>query len=222
MVERVIRVTDDPADFHRQSGLVFLEILKEEAGQPDASDGMRRDWEIVARWLEHRSGSFTPVQSKRLEAAWTAYLSIGHAPSVALQKDFKMFAEQLAGTDKRDRPPAEIMDVFDRLLATDEEIRTKRAADWKQTEAEFRPLVDNLRGKPRPGWWRRQTPLVRNWLFGSLVWATLILVTALFFDPFGAGGWDRMNDEELVRLWLILLAPLGVGFTFYAYRKWVR
>ena len=222
MGARTILVSGDPSDFHRQSGLIFLDDLRSDASRADAPDAVKRDWAVIAAWIEHTSGNLTSAQAKKLEAAWTAYLAIGLAPSAALQDIFTSCADELAGSDKRDRAPAEVMDVFDRLLATDEEIRAKRAADLARTEDQFRPLLNKFPGHRRVGWWRRQSPLARTWIFGTVVWATVVLVAALFFDPFDVGGWDRMNDEEFIRLLLIITAPAGAGAVYYIYQRWVR
>ena len=221
MAGRVITISND-TDFLRQSGPIFVEDLRTDAGLPSASDAVRRDWSIIANWLDHSTGDWTSVQRSKVEKAWIAYLSIGLAPSYELQPGFAMFAEQLKGTDKADRAPTEVMDVFDRLLASEADIERKRAADMKAAKAELQPMLDKLNKKRRPRWWRRQTPMVRRWIFGAVVWAGLMAVFFGFFDPFDTGGWDRMDDDEMMRFYLIVFAPVAAGAVYYAYRKWVR
>lgn len=221
MTDRVIKVKNED-DFLRQSGVMFLDLLRETASHPHGSEGSRKDWAVVARWIGHSSGELTAEQSDKLERAWIAYLAIGVAPSADLQEGFSMFAQQLAGADMRDRPPTEVMDVFDRLMASDAEIKAKRAADMKRTKAELRPLLDSLYKKRRPSWWRRQPPIVRHWAFGSLLWACVVSIGTLFFDPLNVGGWGYMRDEEIIRFWLIVVVPVAAGAAYYVYRKWVR
>jgi hypothetical protein len=210
------------SDFLVQSGLIFIGELKADGERSDAPPGIRRDWTILADWLGHKSGELNAVELKKLEGAWMAYLMIGLAPSHKLQPAFSFFSEQNHVVERRDRAPPEIMSVFGRLLATDDEIKIKRAADLARTEEQFRPLLAQLTGKKRSSWWRRQTPLVRTWIFASVVWSAFLFFYAFFFDPFDVGCWGGMRDEQNARFAVLILAPPIAGFVFYAYRRWVK
>lgn len=221
MAGKTINFTDE-ADLLRQSGMMFLSELRAVGSSPEAPEGMRKDWTIVAEWLEHTSGDLTSQQSEKLEKAWIAYLAIGLAPSVELQSAFQHYSEQFPDQNKADRAPTAVMNVFDRLLATDAQIKLKRTSDLKAVEERFRPHFDKLRTEAKSSWWRQQPPMVRNWIFGATVWAAFMLVYAFFFDPFDVGGWKYMDDLETTQLALIALAPVAAGVVAFVYRKWVR
>jgi nitroreductase len=221
MAGKTINVTDE-ASLLKSSGMKFLGELRQDGARPDAPESMRNDWGVVAGWLGHSAGELSAFQSDKLERAWVAYLAIGLAPSFELQSAFSHYSEQFSDVPKSDRAPTEVMNVFDRLLATDDKIKAKRAADWKAEEERFRPLFAKLKGEKQPSWWRRQPPLVRNWIFSAAVWAVFMFVYAFFFDAFDTGGWYYMDDDETMRFVLIVLAPVGAGAVFYAYRRWVR
>ena len=218
---RVITISND-TDFLRQIGPHFVDELRADASDSAAPDQLKRDWSTLANWLGYNVGDLTTVQRHKVEKAWMAYLSAGLAPSLEMQSAFSSYKELLKSIDIADRAPTEVMDVFDRLLATDTQIEKKRAADIKELKAQLEPLFDKPnRQRPEPWWWR-QSPLVRRWIFASAVWAALMFVYFGFFDPFDTGGWDRANDEEKIRFYLIVLAPVAAGTVYYAYRKWVR
>lgn len=221
VTNRTINFSDE-ASFIRESGKLFLRELQEDAANPNAPERITRDWETIARWLGHTSGNLSAASVDKLERAWTGYLAIGLAPSAELQNAFSHCAKKLGSVPVSDRAPTEIMDVFDRLLATDESIKSKRAADLKAERERLAPMFARLKGHARPSWWRRQPFIVRNWLFGSGVWMAFMLLYALFFDPLDTGGWKYMNDKEALQLIFILLIPVHAGAIFYIYQKWVR
>lgn len=221
MAGKIINVTDE-ASILRSSGMMFLGELRRDGTRPYAPEPVSNDWRLVADWLGHSAGELSAPQSDKLERAWTAYLAIGVAPSAELQSAFSHFSEQLADLPKSDRAPTEVMDVFDRLLATDDKIKAKRTADWRAEKERLRPVLAKLNGEKRPSWWRRQPPLARNWIFGAAVWASFMFVYAFFFDAFDTGGWDYMDDKATIRFVIIVLAPVSAGAAFYAYHRWVR
>lgn len=215
------------SDLIRQSGTVFIRELLSDGLQPDIPPQLREDRLTIADWLGYNVGELTTPQSQKLEKAWNAYLAIGLAPSMELQTAFDHYGRTIQDVDKADRAPPEVMRVFDRLLATDEQIKIKRSADLQNLETRFRPHFDKLRPKAKGSWWRRQPPIVRNWVFASAVWVALVAIYAYFFDPFDVGGWDRLTSlssysDELGQLYLIMLVPVGAGAVTYAYRRWVR
>ena len=220
MAGRTIAFQDE-ADFLVQSGLTFLDELKSEGTRPGAPEGIRRDWETVANWIGYSSGNLTTEQTHKLEQGWAAYLAIGLAPSLELQSAFSLFSEQIGEIDKAHRAPTEIMDIFDRLLATDDKIRAKRAIDRQEELARLRPLFDGIKSG-RQSWWRRQSQGFRKWAFCSIVWAAFIFIYARFFDPFDTGGWRYMSESENTQFLLLLFAPVAAGTALYVYNRWVK
>src|SRR3546814_3971671 len=125
--------------------MMFLSELRADGSSTDAPEGMRKDWTIVAEWLEHTAGDLTSQQFEKLEKAWIAYLAIGLAPSVELQSAFQHYSEQFPDQNKADRAPTAVMNVFDRLLATDAQIKLKRTSALKAVEERFRPRPEESR-----------------------------------------------------------------------------
>ena len=204
------------ARFLKESGKMFLSELAEDAAQPGAPEQIRADWKTVADWLG--ATALTSENSDRLSKAWIAYLAIGLAPSFKLQSAFDDISTKIGNVPASDRPPTEVMRVFDRMLATDAEIKAKRAADWKAEEERLRPILAELKGEKRPNWWRRQPAIVRNWIFASIVWGIGLTVYAIFFEPFGG----YVDDDEMGQFLLLLSAPVAAGAVIYAHHRWVR
>ena len=201
---------------------MFLSELERDGSGPDAPEAIRRDWQTVANWLEHTTGELSGQNSGKLGKAWNAYLAIGVAPSFKLQSTFDLLAGQVGKVPTRDRAPTAVMNVFDRLLATDIEIKAKRESDWRAEKERFRAMFEKLKDDKRANWWRRQPWILRSWVFGSGVWMTFAILCTVFFDPFDVGGWEYMSDDETTQLALILLAPIGAAAVFFAYCRWVK
>lgn len=138
---------DKNSDFLVDSGVFFIHILKKTSLSGDSPSELNSDWKVIENWLDLNSSNITPEAEAKIGKAWKAYLAIGLAPSFKLQEAFNHYSEQYKKSDysfKNDKPPTEVMDVFDRLLATDQEISSKREHDWaeekKKIEAVFKQL----------------------------------------------------------------------------------
>ena len=84
-----------------------------------ASKNAKDTWNTLSTGLELGGGEPGPSELERIGKAWKSYLAMGKAPSVAWVRQFRTFARdcKLAGYDfKRDKPPAEVIAVFDRML----------------------------------------------------------------------------------------------------------
>lgn len=215
---------DDSGSFIAQSGVYFIRVLLDMARRPEASASIRADAKIIMEWIGYSSGDLTLDQCEKISRGWKAYIAIGLAPSEKLQSAFTQFRATLPIVTTQDRPTEQVMDAFDRMLATDNEIKVKRAADAKAVEERFRALSQTLAARETPdaSWWRQQTPLVRRWVFVAVVWAAFTFIYALFFDPFEVGGWLSMGGDEMNKLALIMLAPVAGGAVSYSYQRWVR
>lgn len=221
MAKRTIRIGPDN-HFLVESGLMFVDQLRTDSTLQEAPKSMRDDWATIASWLGWTEGEFTAAQSEKIKSAWTHYFTIGLAPSIKLQEQFDVFARELKDWPKGERPPTEIMNVFDRMMASDEDIADKRKLDL-ETEAErLRPLFAKASKREPVGWWRALDSRTRKWLFACVVWAAVMTIYAMFFDPFDTGGWDSMDDEDTQKFLLILAAPVAGGLVWKAYEKWVK
>lgn len=116
----------------------WLEELRYDAELPDAPEQLKTDWQTVQNWFKANGheviDGFIPTEAHELWArGGERYLMEGKAPSSALQRLFETFRGWLLNfyrTVDALRAPItpEIREVFDRLLATDDELQQQREA----------------------------------------------------------------------------------------------
>lgn len=142
-----------------EMGHMWLEELRFDASLPDAPEQVKADWEAVQNWFA-RSGhpldemGNIPVDAHELFARGIeTYFMEGKAPTSALTRIFENVRQWMISiyrTVQNLRAPigTEIREVFDRMLATDQEIAEARerqgisalfkdAASVGMSEAEF-------------------------------------------------------------------------------------
>ncbi len=124
----VVNPTADLSTFLHESGHIFLEMFADLAARADAPASVKADFAATLAWLgaDSREG-ITREHHEKWARGFEAYLLEGKAPSEALARPFERYRFWLvriyrsALSLKVDLSP-EIRGVFDRLLATDEEI----------------------------------------------------------------------------------------------------
>jgi GNAT superfamily N-acetyltransferase len=147
----------DSSSFGHEVGHAFLEILRDQARRTKAPDSqIRRDWAAVSQWLKLdklRPDEAIPTQAhERFARGFELYLRRGDAPSVELEGVFELLASLLrqiyeAIKDLFVTVPAEINVVYDRMLATDEQLARKQpAAVDPEPVVEVVELID---GEPK-------------------------------------------------------------------------
>jgi len=122
----------DHSTLIHESGHAWLEELMTDARRPDAPQGVKDDAQAVLKWLGVDKVDPTDVaQHEQFARAAEAYLMEGKAPSRGLAAVFSRFKQWLtkiyqtvSGLNTPINP--EIRAVFDRLLATDEQIADAR------------------------------------------------------------------------------------------------
>lgn len=117
-------------------GHQWLEDLRVDAESPDAPDQVKADWQTVQDWFASQGHPLTdgviPVEAHELFARGVErYFMEGKAPSSALTRVFEAIRGWMLAVyrtvDKLRAPISpEIREVFDRMLATDEEIAQAR------------------------------------------------------------------------------------------------
>lgn len=129
---------------------VFLEILGDMAKRADATERTRKKWLDTLKWMgttEEKWHALSPKEQSDLHEkfaeAFEVYMSEGSAPSQSLEGVFVRFRDWILDVFKtltRQRAPIndDIRSVFDRLLATDEEIKRHQGQRG-------RPLFDNAK-----------------------------------------------------------------------------
>ncbi|MFC0204737.1 hypothetical protein [Novosphingobium soli] len=140
-------------------GHTWLEELAADAALDDAPDQLRADWETVRSWFAHSGhpigeDGVIPVGAHELFARGIErYFMEGKAPTTALTRIFEnvrqwMLSIYKAVSQLRSEITPEIREVFDRMLASDEEIAAARerqgieelfkdAAEAGMSKAEF-------------------------------------------------------------------------------------
>lgn len=134
-------------------GHMWLEELRIDASLPDSPDQVRRDWDAVRGWfarLGHPVDETAPIPTEAHEyfaRGIERYFMEGKAPSSALRTVFDAVRQWMLGiyrTVARLNAPItpEIREVFDRMLATDEEIEAQR--ERQSLAALFKEAPDGM------------------------------------------------------------------------------
>lgn len=126
-IVRLFQGADESTLLH-ETGHVFLDIFADIASQPDAPQAIKDDWQKTLEWLGVQSAADIKVdQHEQFARGFEAYLYKGEAPSAALRGTFDRFKIWLANIYRsikqlRVNVSPEMSAVFDRLLATNDEI----------------------------------------------------------------------------------------------------
>jgi ribosomal protein S18 acetylase RimI-like enzyme len=140
--ERLLITLNETADlstFLHESGHFFLEVLADLASQPDAPQQIKDDMAATLKWFGvpdlETWNSYTLEQKRPYHERWAEsfeqYLFEGKAPSQELQPLFRRFRSWLVNIYKSLKQfmqgrnlqlGDDIRQVFDRLIATDEQI----------------------------------------------------------------------------------------------------
>lgn len=128
----------DRSTFLHETGHFYLEVLGDLAGRPDAPADIVADHAIVRQWLGAEEGKpLTVAQHEQFARGFERYLMEGKAPSEKLRGAFYRFKTWLVGIYKNltalnvELTP-EVRGVFDRLLATKDEIAAEEARQQAQ------------------------------------------------------------------------------------------
>jgi len=111
-----------------ETGHLWLEEMVKDAATEDAPQQVIDDAAAVRKWLGAEDGApLTTEQHETFARGVETYLMEGKAPSVALRGAFQRFRAWLVGiyrsvTNLRSPVSPEMREVFDRLVATDDEI----------------------------------------------------------------------------------------------------
>lgn len=168
------------SDFIVDSGLHFVHILLKISEDANTPAKLKEDGRTLKKWLGCELDNFSQADEERISTAWRAYLNIGVAPSLALQPIFDTAHKQgLQETSFQscEKPPTEIMDVFDRMLASKGEILAKRAYDLqvKKGKSDFESRTSAkeksvLIGFLALGYSKLHPGLMRLWILITVLW----------------------------------------------------
>ncbi|WP_329813176.1 hypothetical protein [Stenotrophomonas sp. SMYL36] len=146
----------DLSTFLHESGHFFLEVYRDVATAEDASPQVRSDLDTLLRWFGVESADQIGVdQHEQFARGFEAYLGEGKAPSPELQSVFSQFKQWILGVYRSLRNlDVELTDdvrgVFDRMLASQEEIEAAQA------RVGFEPIARDLAEAQALGMTERQ------------------------------------------------------------------
>jgi hypothetical protein len=191
---------DDP---YAEHVVTIVKGLKAVAAMEGASTQLKDNWSIIINWSEMDAGEKSgQTQLHIIERAYKAYLAIGIAPSVKLAPLFEEASKhyKAAGYDlKPDKPPAEILQAFGRLLASEMEIDEKRTHDEGQslqTPSSKQPTKNIIS-------WKRKA---------LIVWGVLSFLFILFAAN-NVGWYDLTHSQDVIfQLFIIII---GLFFVVY-------
>lgn len=153
--KKIIELFDkaDLSTFVHESGHVFLEDLRMLATMEGAPEQVINDWEEVKKWTGYQEGADADTNRnahEKFAQGFEAYVRDGSAPTQALQRAFRQFAQWLTRIYQKvsmlgGKPPKAIRDVMDRMLATEQDIEawaTDREIDRLETKVNMRELSE--------------------------------------------------------------------------------
>ncbi|MBH1476996.1 hypothetical protein I5U59_09250 [Stenotrophomonas maltophilia] len=123
----------DLSTFLHESGHFFLEVYRDLATAEDASPQIRSDLDALLKWFGVESADQIGVdQHEQFARGFEAYLGEGKAPTPELQSVFSQFKQWILGVYRSLRNldvelTDEVRGVFDRMLASQEEIDAAQA-----------------------------------------------------------------------------------------------
>lgn len=121
----------DTSTVLHEVGHIFRRDLETMASAADAPDQVRADWQTINEWVGVRPGeAWTREHEEKFAEAWEQYFMEGKAPSLTLRRVFSRFRNWLLAIYKGIRRSwtitPEVRGVFDRALATQDEINYAR------------------------------------------------------------------------------------------------
>ncbi len=146
----------DLSTFLHESGHFFLEVYRDLATAEDAAPQIRSDLDALLKWFGVESAEQIGVdQHEQFARGFEAYLGEGKAPTPELQSVFSQFKQWILGVYRSLRNlDVELTDdvrgVFDRMLASQEEI------DAAQARVGFEPIARDLAEAQALGMTERQ------------------------------------------------------------------
>jgi len=149
-------------------GASYIDELRIDSHRDNAPSSLVIDWKIIEEWLDCFGRELNSQDNEKISKAWRAYFAIGRAPSEKLQPLFMYYSNQYkkdGRTYSSDKPPAEVMHVFDHLLATDDEIKKKRESDWSSEKRNLESILNKVAARKSASWWRSQSKVFRMWAF---------------------------------------------------------
>lgn len=171
---------------------------------PLASAEFKKDVEDLFSWLEQDIGMLTYASKQKVKKAYRAYLLLCPAPSFDLEKTFEFYKSKHSEYKARadELPPKNIQNVFNRMLATDDEIALKIN----------KSVVNNKRGATWREQFLRLSELDKFIAISSASWIVWTIIRTNFsFQLIGIDFYDMWDEDMLIQNIVIVPACLLVG-----------
>ncbi|MBN4050647.1 hypothetical protein JYU13_00920 [Gammaproteobacteria bacterium AH-315-M22] len=208
---------EENSDFGVDSGIFFVHTYRKITQEEEPPIRIVNDWKILEGWLDCSERKISKHDEEKIGKAWKAYLAIGLAPSFKLQGVFDTLSKQYkdAGYSfKVDKAPTKVMDVFDRMLATKEDVEKKR----KHDEARALKREAN-KWRPRPFHQNKSKVDEAEWFANAPKWSRVdsrlisTLIERLHDSPMFEVFVHASQDCDIVEKYIPLSALFekGVG-----------
>lgn len=121
----------DPSTFVHETGHLWLEELGRDAQRPEAPEQLKKDWETIKEWTGATDNEISVEAHEKFARGVEAYVMEGKAPSFQLREAFAQFKDWMVRIYKSMvmldvQLTPEVVEVMDRLMATDEAIKQVR------------------------------------------------------------------------------------------------
>jgi hypothetical protein len=218
---------DSDSSYLADSGVHFVSTYREIAKSNDAPPAIRNDWKIIEEWLGCSGRDLNNEDMDRIRKAWYGYCAVGVAPSKETQPAFDMYSK-MPSVKKflKDKPPTYIMDIFDRMMASEEDIAKHKSAYFEEEMKPFKALFESMPKKQNKSNLQNikqklhTIPRVKRiFITFSICWSVWVIFrTSGYYEILGIelNSWNK--DMFLVNLF----APPVFVFVLYKLLNWIR
>ena len=125
-------------------GVSHVYELRILARRASASSGLLADWKTIESWLGCAGRELNQGDHAKIADAYRSYFAKGRSPSAELDSIFLDYAKKIRNQNRSlVSVPPQVESVFDRMLATEEQITAKRQLELQriQTEGDMGKVV---------------------------------------------------------------------------------
>ena len=156
------------------SGKMSIAKLRDDASEFNGQ--LANDWRVTEDCLGCAGRELGQEDLEKDGKSWKAYYAIGLAPFLVLQDIFDHYSRKYKEEGyvlEEDKPPAGVIAVFDRLMASDEEIRFKQQSDSAKKalklEAKLKEIVTSNKAPFLVKKAKSKSRTFSSWLTGGVV-----------------------------------------------------
>jgi hypothetical protein len=169
-------------------------------------------------WLGQEIGDLNPASIEKIKIASLAYVSIGLGPSFETQGVFDIFHAMPEAKERAKlKPPTEVMDFFDRLFASEAEIKEKREHDFSIERARIKKVFDEIKSKPLNSKDLKHKFSEKKKVFWGLASLWLFWVVMRTKSSFELVGYDfhQWDDDMFIMNVVVFPFIMWIGNFFY-------